>query len=336
MTCPHLRRCGGRSHAPASVARHSRGWEGIRRDYGDEPVRFGCRAPGRAEGRARAAGRVPPAAGAPCNRRWAGRVALGRRPTCRAPGRGSVAFSGGAIDVMSRKVGRTCCAGEGPGGGAARASPEVTVMTDHDSPAGRAACRGRRCAALIAAGVLLPLPVLTGCSGDDSEASAAASQDIGRMARGQLKDGGTVRWAVDSMPGTLNAYQADADATTARIAGAVLPSLFTVDGRGSTAAQPGLPPGRGHQCPRAQAGRHLQDQPEGAVERRTGRSAPRTSSPSGTRCAARTTPSGAPATSATTGSRRSRRAPTRTRSRSPSPSRTRTGGRSSRRSIPRA
>ncbi|MFH8569093.1 ABC transporter substrate-binding protein [Streptomyces sp. NPDC017993] len=105
-------------------------------------------------------------------------------------------------------------------------------MTDHDSLSGRAACRGRRCAALIAAGVLLPLPVLTGCSGDDSEASAAASQDIGRVARGQLKDGGTVRWAVDSMPGTLNAFQADADASTARIAGAVLPSLFTVDGRG--------------------------------------------------------------------------------------------------------
>ncbi|MFG2893685.1 ABC transporter substrate-binding protein [Streptomyces sp. NPDC048248] len=111
-------------------------------------------------------------------------------------------------------------------------------MTDHDSLAGRAACRGRRCAALIAAGVLLPLPVLTGCSGDDSEASAAASQDIGRVARGQLKDGGTVRWAVDSMPGTLNAYQADADATTARIAGAVLPSLFTVDGRGRPQRNP--------------------------------------------------------------------------------------------------
>ncbi|MFI9047548.1 ABC transporter family substrate-binding protein [Streptomyces sp. NPDC053427] len=100
-------------------------------------------------------------------------------------------------------------------------------MTDPVS----SACRRRRCAALIAAGVLLPLPVLAGCSGDDSDA-AAASQDIAPAARERLKDGGTIRWAVDSMPGTLNAFQADADATTTRITGAVLPTLFTLDDRG--------------------------------------------------------------------------------------------------------
>ncbi|MFD5397327.1 ABC transporter substrate-binding protein [Streptomyces sp. NPDC127097] len=106
-------------------------------------------------------------------------------------------------------------------------------MTDHDHLAGRrAVCRGRRCAALIAAGVLLPLPALTGCSEDDREASVAASQDIAPAPRGDLKSGGTLRWAVDAMPGTLNAFQADADATTARIAGAVLPSMFTIDASG--------------------------------------------------------------------------------------------------------
>ncbi|MFF4949436.1 ABC transporter family substrate-binding protein [Streptomyces chattanoogensis] len=99
-------------------------------------------------------------------------------------------------------------------------------MTDQVSSAGRR----RRCAALIAAGVLLPLPVLAGC-GDDADAPAA-SQDIAPAARERLKDGGTVRWAVDTMPGTLNAFQADADSTTARITGAVLPALFTLDDRG--------------------------------------------------------------------------------------------------------
>ncbi|MEU8913612.1 ABC transporter family substrate-binding protein [Streptomyces nigrescens] len=106
-------------------------------------------------------------------------------------------------------------------------------MTDHDHPAGRrAVCRRRRCAALIAAGALLPLPALAGCSEDAREASVAASQDIAPAPRSALKNGGTLRWAVDAMPGTLNAFQSDADATTARIAGAVLPSMFTIDASG--------------------------------------------------------------------------------------------------------
>ncbi|QHC25620.1 ABC transporter family substrate-binding protein [Streptomyces sp. GS7] len=104
-------------------------------------------------------------------------------------------------------------------------------MTDHVS-SGRAACRRRRCAALIAAGVLLPMPALAGCSEKDTAASVAESQDIAPAPRGELKDGGTVRWAIDAVPGTFNAFQSDADATTARITGAVLPSLFTVDANG--------------------------------------------------------------------------------------------------------
>ncbi|MFF2927027.1 ABC transporter substrate-binding protein [Streptomyces celluloflavus] len=104
-------------------------------------------------------------------------------------------------------------------------------MTDHVRP-GRAARRGRRAAALMAAGVLLPLPALAGCDRDDAAEAVAASQDIAPAARARLKDGGTVRWAVDAMPGTFNAFQADANGATARITGAVLPTLFTVDGRG--------------------------------------------------------------------------------------------------------
>ncbi len=105
-------------------------------------------------------------------------------------------------------------------------------MTHHDHPSARAV-RGRRIAALAAAGVLLPLPALSGCSGEGGQSSAPASQDIAPAPRSEVKDGGTLRWAVDAMPGTLNAFQADADATTSRIAGAVLPSMFTVDAGGA-------------------------------------------------------------------------------------------------------
>ncbi|MFI1199314.1 ABC transporter family substrate-binding protein [Streptomyces sp. NPDC020883] len=105
-------------------------------------------------------------------------------------------------------------------------------MTDHVSPGGPAP-RRRRGVALVAAGVLLPLPVLAGCSqGDDGAPSVAQTQDIAPAPRGSVRDGGTVRWAIDALPGTFNAFQSDADAATARVTGAVLPSLFTLDAGG--------------------------------------------------------------------------------------------------------
>ncbi|MGW1023151.1 ABC transporter substrate-binding protein [Streptomyces sp. NPDC002577] len=86
-----------------------------------------------------------------------------------------------------------------------------------------------RCVALLAAGVLVA-PALTGCSSDSEEASRpTAGQDVASAGRELISDGGTLHWAVDAMPETLNAFQADADATTSRIAGAVLPSLFRLD-----------------------------------------------------------------------------------------------------------
>ncbi|UNO40122.1 ABC transporter substrate-binding protein [Streptomyces sp. MST-110588] len=111
-------------------------------------------------------------------------------------------------------------------------------MTDHDSPAG-AAGRRRRRAALIAAGALLPLPVLAGCGpGSDAQTSGPVSQDIAGTPRDGLREGGTLRWAMDAMPGTLNVFQADADANTARVTGAVLPALFTLDARGTPQRNP--------------------------------------------------------------------------------------------------
>ncbi|MEU3959368.1 ABC transporter family substrate-binding protein [Streptomyces buecherae] len=101
------------------------------------------------------------------------------------------------------------------------------------------ATRTRRCAALFAAGVLLPLPLLAGCSsGSEDAAAAPVSHDVADAARAELSGRGTVRWAVDARPATLNAFHAKADAGTDRVAGAVLPMLFTLDARGRAVRNP--------------------------------------------------------------------------------------------------
>ncbi|MFF1478837.1 ABC transporter family substrate-binding protein [Streptomyces sp. NPDC058301] len=121
--------------------------------------------------------------------------------------------------------------------------PHVGVQRGRASRATRTVAAIRtvaslRSVALLTSGVLA-LPALTGCSSGDDEAGAVvAPQDIGAAARPQVVDGGTLRWAVDAMPQTLNAFQADADAATARITGAVLPSLFTLDERGRPQRNP--------------------------------------------------------------------------------------------------
>ncbi|WP_063838071.1 ABC transporter family substrate-binding protein [Streptomyces yangpuensis] len=98
--------------------------------------------------------------------------------------------------------------------------------------------RRRRSLALLTSGVLA-LPLLTGCgAGDDEGGPAAAGQDIATTKRDKVADGGVLRWAVDALPDTLNAFQADADAATNRIAGAVLPHLFVLDAKGRPVANP--------------------------------------------------------------------------------------------------
>ncbi|MFG3504325.1 ABC transporter family substrate-binding protein [Streptomyces sp. NPDC047821] len=110
-------------------------------------------------------------------------------------------------------------------------------MSHVGAPRGRTCSRGPRSrtlrsAVLLTTGVLA-VSVLSGCSSSEEESDAkAVPQDIAPAGRDKVADGGTLRWAVDTMPTTLNAFQADADATTARVAQAVLPSLFTLDERG--------------------------------------------------------------------------------------------------------
>lgn len=85
---------------------------------------------------------------------------------------------------------------------------------------------------------VLAVTVLAGCSSDEDDAAPAAAQDNAPTARALVDDGGTLRWAVDALPATLNAFQADADATTGRVAGAVLPALHTLDERGRPRLNP--------------------------------------------------------------------------------------------------
>ncbi|MFE4699556.1 ABC transporter substrate-binding protein [Streptomyces sp. NPDC056738] len=88
-----------------------------------------------------------------------------------------------------------------------------------------------RSAAFLTAGALA-VPALAACSADDEADRPVAVQDIAPASRDQIADGGTLRWAVDAVPETLNAFQSDADAATTRVAGAVLPSMYRLDANG--------------------------------------------------------------------------------------------------------
>ncbi|WP_282694145.1 ABC transporter family substrate-binding protein [Streptomyces sp. CC208A] len=85
---------------------------------------------------------------------------------------------------------------------------------------------------------VLTVTVLAGCSSDGDESAPVAAQDNAPTARALVDDGGTLRWAVDALPATFNAFQADADAATSRVAGAVLPALHTLDERGRPRLNP--------------------------------------------------------------------------------------------------
>ncbi|MFI7384338.1 ABC transporter family substrate-binding protein [Streptomyces sp. NPDC049813] len=88
-----------------------------------------------------------------------------------------------------------------------------------------------RSAAFLVSGALA-VTALAGCGSDDEASTPTAGQDIAPAARDRIRDGGSLRWAIDAVPETLNSFQADADAATGRVAGAVLPSMFRLDAQG--------------------------------------------------------------------------------------------------------
>ena len=88
-----------------------------------------------------------------------------------------------------------------------------------------------RAVAFLTAGALA-VPLLAGCSSEDKASKPLAEQDIAPAPRHLVADGGTLRWAVDAVPETLNTFQSDADATTTTVAQAVLPSMYRLDANG--------------------------------------------------------------------------------------------------------
>ncbi|MFD9126421.1 ABC transporter family substrate-binding protein [Kitasatospora sp. NPDC059571] len=91
---------------------------------------------------------------------------------------------------------------------------------------------------VVAAAALCLAAALGGCTGGGGAAAGPPLSDITAADRAQTRDGGTVRWAVDAVPATLNVYQPDATADSALIARALLPGLFRVDDRGRVAPDP--------------------------------------------------------------------------------------------------
>ncbi|MGW7277858.1 ABC transporter substrate-binding protein [Streptomyces sp. NPDC054844] len=94
-----------------------------------------------------------------------------------------------------------------------------------------------RSVAFLTAGVLA-VPALAGCSSEDPSGKPLADRDIASASRARISDGGTLRWAVDSVPDTLNTFQSDADATATRVAQAVLPSMYRMDETGRPVRNP--------------------------------------------------------------------------------------------------
>lgn len=84
----------------------------------------------------------------------------------------------------------------------------------------------------------LAVTALSGCSSDEKASKPLAEQDIAPAARDLVADGGTLHWAVDAVPETLNTFQADADATTTTVAQAVLPSMYRLDANGRPQLNP--------------------------------------------------------------------------------------------------
>ncbi|MFC8432669.1 ABC transporter family substrate-binding protein [Streptomyces sp. NPDC057253] len=94
-----------------------------------------------------------------------------------------------------------------------------------------------RSVAFLTAGALA-VPALAGCSSEEPASKPLAEQDIAPAARDQVADGGTLHWAVDAVPETLNTFQADANATTTTVAQAVLPSMYRLDANGRPQVNP--------------------------------------------------------------------------------------------------
>lgn len=131
---------------------------------------------------------------------------------------------------MSRPAAGPPPAAGGYGDGrAAEVSPMNRSATPH-SPAQAPARRAVRIAVALTTGAVLALTA--GCSSSSGPAAGTAGIDVASVAPSGVRDGGTLHWAVNAVPRTLNAYQSDADGATAIVAQATLPQMFRLDEHG--------------------------------------------------------------------------------------------------------
>ena len=94
-----------------------------------------------------------------------------------------------------------------------------------------------RSVAFLTAGALV-VPLLAGCGSEEEKSKPLAEQDTAAVPRDLVTDGGTLHWAVDAVPETLNSFQSDADTTTTTVAQAVLPSMYRLDANGRPQVNP--------------------------------------------------------------------------------------------------
>ncbi|WP_405361228.1 ABC transporter family substrate-binding protein [Kitasatospora sp. NBC_00085] len=99
------------------------------------------------------------------------------------------------------------------------------------------------------AALVLAAGALAGCSGTPapartpapvpvSAAPTAVTGDVSPPDRGAVRDGGTLRWALDGVPATLNLYQPAATSDSALLAHALYPALFRPDEHGRLVPDP--------------------------------------------------------------------------------------------------
>ncbi|MGW4895013.1 ABC transporter family substrate-binding protein [Kitasatospora sp. NPDC004240] len=103
----------------------------------------------------------------------------------------------------------------------------------------------------LTAALLLALTTAACSAGPAAVPRPVPTSEAPRIDRAALRDGGTLRWAVDAVPATLNVYRPEAGADSALIAHALYPSLFRPDAHARPVADPdyltaaeSTPPGR--------------------------------------------------------------------------------------------
>ncbi|MGP4112988.1 ABC transporter family substrate-binding protein [Streptomyces sp. 4N509B] len=99
----------------------------------------------------------------------------------------------------------------------------------------------RRCRLSVTVLAVAVSTLLAGCSGGGTEGPGtptAATHAVALVPRAELRSGGSVTWAVDELPASLNVYHHDAGQLSQHVAQAVMPMLFTLDPEGEPAPNP--------------------------------------------------------------------------------------------------